>query len=259
MTIRAYLIVRPNFDPEQFAKFLHDNQATWARTPGAKQAEEVVEAAGRICYLSFGDRQSPKTNREYIAHLIEMGHESVLEHVTWGFVLTGVSRSFSHQMVRHRPGWAFSQLSQQYHDENDATFISPSHLSASPVALAAWQNAIATARSAYREILSSLDKIESGKSAHEKKELRRAVYSAARSVLPNATETKLFASANARAIRHFLTVRGALLGDEEMRRVSAAILELVKVEAPSLFSDFAIETLPDGSPQVVKLARPHKA
>src|SRR5262249_24968483 len=123
MTVNAYLVTKPAFDVNVFLAFVADEKLTWRRSPGARAAEEIVEGAGRVCYLSFGTRQAPRTNSEYISHLIAMGHESVLEHVTWGFVLTGVSRAFTHQMVRHRVGFAFSQLSQQYHDERDATFV----------------------------------------------------------------------------------------------------------------------------------------
>ena len=84
----------------------------------------------------------------------------------------------------------------------------------------------------------------------QKKEIRRAVRSAARSVLPNATETKILVTVNARALRHFFKVRGSIPGDEEMRTVAAELLKLLQLEAPSIFLDFHIETLPDGSPIV---------
>jgi thymidylate synthase (FAD) len=251
MTVRAYLITRPAFDVDAFLTFLADGQMTWQRSPGAREAEEIVESAGRVCYLSFGAHQSPRTNAEYITHLVEMGHESVLEHVNWGFVLTGVSRAFTHQLVRHRVGFAFSQLSQQYHDERDASFVEPADLATFPAARAAWQKAVATARNTYREILNSLDALEASATPKERKEIRRAIRSAARSVLPNATETKIFVTGNARAFRHFFRVRGALVGDEEMRNGCAALLRPLKLEAPALFADYEIIALADRSPMVV--------
>jgi thymidylate synthase (FAD) len=251
MSVRAYLVSRPLFDVEVFLRFLKDEGLSWQRSPGAREPEEIVETAGRVCYLSFGEHQSPKTNAQYIANLVGMGHESVLEHVNWGFVLAGVSRAFTHQLVRHRVGFAFSQLSQQYHDERDASFVEPTDLTAFPTARAAWQRAVAAARDAYRQILDSLESLEARSPPERRKEVRRAIYSAARSVLPNATETKVFVTANARALRHFLLVRGAIAGDEEMRQVSASLLRLLKVEAPTLFADYEIETLADGSPVVV--------
>jgi thymidylate synthase (FAD) len=250
MTVRAYLVTRPVFDIAAFLDFVADEKTVWRRSPGARDAEEIIEAAGRVCYLSFGARQSWRTNSEYLANLIELGHESVLEHVNWSFVLTGISRAFSHQLVRHRVGFAFSQLSQQYHDERDAVFVEPADLAKFPAARAAWLTAITMARQAYRDILDQLAPVEAGSVPKEQKEIRRAIRSAARSVLPNATETKIFFTANARALRHFFQVRGALVGDEEMRCVSAALLQLLKIEAPSLFADFEVETLADGSPTV---------
>lgn len=252
----VYLVVRPQFDDKRFLAFLQNENARWQRSDGATPSEEIVEGAGRICYMSFGPRQAPRSNAEYIVHLIRMGHESVLEHVSWGFVITGVSRAFTHQLVRHRVGIAFSQLSQQYHDESEALFLMPSEVRRSPPATAAWQRAVSAARTAYREILEALSQDPAVTSEEEQRELRRALRSAARSILPNATETKIFMTANARALRHLFDVRGAIVGDEEMRHVMAQILHLVREEASALFPDFRVKTLPDGSPIVVRLPVP---
>lgn len=201
--------------------------------------------------MSFGENQSPRTNTEYVRRLIEMGHESVLEHVSWTFLLTGVSRPFTHQLVRHRVGFAFSQLSQQYHDETDADFVVPSPLRKAPKALAAWQRAIQVYQEAYREIVESVREVEPDAELElQKKEVRRAMRSAARSVLPNATATKIVVTANARALRYFLKIRGSIPGDGEMCKVAAELLKYMQKEAPSLFFDFHIDTLPDGSPIV---------
>jgi thymidylate synthase (FAD) len=213
--------------------------------------ENIVEAAGRLCYMSFGSRQFRKCNRDYIHNLIKQGHESVLEHVSWSFILTGVSRAFTHQLVRHRVGFSFSQLSQQYHDENDATFVMPTIIDRFENLAESWRRSVRQSKRAYQELLSHLQSETYKKlTPLEKKEFHRAVRTAARSVLPNATETKIFVTANARAIRHFLAVRGGIPGDEEMRSVSALLLETLSQEAPSLFSDFSIEQMADGSPIV---------
>src|SRR5258708_35857717 len=106
--------------------------------------------------MSFGDKQSPRQNGDYIRNLIRQGHESVLEHVSWTFLLTNVSRAFTHQLVRHRVGFSFSQLSQQYHDESDASLVLPDGLDDFPDALEAFQVAAKTSREAYKFILSKL-------------------------------------------------------------------------------------------------------
>lgn len=252
MTLRIYIISRPQFDLDAFCDFLNNVDGKWRRSAEATEAEEVVECAGRLCYMSFGRMQSPKTNEQYIRHLIEMGHESVLEHVNWTILIEGVSRAFTHQLVRHRVGFAFSQLSQQYHDESDAEFVEPAILERFPSAQKAWKRAIEVAQNAYIQIKSVAS--EEGERLdldNQGREVLRAIRSLARSVLPNATETKIVVTANGRAIRHFLRVRGTIPGDAEMRLVAAKILTLLSAEAPALFYDFKVETFSDGYPIVV--------
>ncbi|MGA3070328.1 MAG: FAD-dependent thymidylate synthase [Terracidiphilus sp.] len=251
-----HLIGRAQFDIEAFSAFLLEENIEWRRTSGASPSEEIVEVAGRTCYMSFGQAQSPRSNGEFIKNLIEMGHESVLEHASWTFMLTHVSRAFTHQLVRHRVGFAFSQLSQQYHDEHDASFVMPAHLESLPEAREAWVKAIEATKEAYASINASL--FRDGLSLSEdldKKELKRAVRSAARSVLPNATETKIVLTANARALRHFFQVRGSIPGDIEMRLVAARLFQIVEREAPAMFFDFKTEKLSDGSPIVRRVER----
>ena len=248
-----HLIARSQFDEAAFFAFLNEENVEWRRTPGASPPEEVVEVAGRTCYMSFGRTQSNRTNREYISNLIESGHESVLEHVSWTFLISNVSRAFTHQLVRHRVGFAFSQLSQQYHDEIDARFVIPPHLESVPKAREAWNKAVHAAKEAYSTINEMLHESELSSSDDlDRKELNRAIRSAARSVLPNATETKIVVTANARALRHLFEVRGSIPGDIEMRLVVSALLEIVRSEAPAIFFDFDVERLSDGSPIIRK-------
>ncbi len=249
MNVKISLISRPQFDPEAIVNFLGGNSTGWRRTAKATGPEEIVEIAGRVCYMSFGPRQSPRSNAEYVRNLLNQGHESVLEHVVWTFILEGISRAFSHELVRHRAGFAFSQLSQQYHDERAANAVEPSILLKFPDLHRAWQSSIQCSQETYATLLQRLESLRSNFSdPNDKKEINRFIHSAARSVLPNAIETKIVMSANARALRYFLKLRGTIAGDEEMRFVCAELLKIVKEEAPSLFSDFSTETLADGMP-----------
>ena len=125
MSLQIYIINRPQFDINTFLCFLKNEGTCWKRSKDAMPSEEIVEIAGRICYMSFGENQSEITNAEFVRNLIRNGHLSVLEHVSWTFVVTGISRSLTHQLVRHRIGFSYSQLSQQYHDEMDAEFVEP--------------------------------------------------------------------------------------------------------------------------------------
>src|SRR6266581_4879117 len=102
--MKVYVIARPRFDVKALSQFLADKGTSWRGTENSTESEQLVEVAGRVCYMSFGEAQSSRTNAEYIQNLIEMGHESVLEHASWTFVINGVSRGFTHQLVRHRVG-----------------------------------------------------------------------------------------------------------------------------------------------------------
>jgi thymidylate synthase (FAD) len=242
----AYLISAPVLLEANIERFLEDEKYEWRRTPGATDAEQLVEFSGRVCYMSFGASQSPRTNAEYIANLRRQGHDSVLEHSNWTVLLTGVSRAFTHQLVRHRAGFSYSQLSQQYHDETEAKFVTPLGIVDRPDLVSAWQDAAEESRRTYRRLISALhtDGVQG-------REQLRGVRSAARSALLEATATTIVVTANARAWRHFLRVRGSIEGDLEMRVVSALILHCLASSGPQLFSDFSEVLLDDGWPSVI--------
>ena len=260
MALKVYLIGRSVFDSEVFLRFLGENCLTWKRSEESSGTDELVEVSGRICYLSFGPSQSPKSNEEYIRHLIVQGHESVLEHASWTFLIDGISRACTHQIVRHRIGFSFSQLSQQYHDESNASFVEPHGIREFPNAFAIWHAALNTTQQAYRNII---EEIESNEElldvAGTSREKLRAMRSIARSVLPNAAETKIVMTANARALRHFLKVRGTVPGDIEMRFLSAELLRHLKQESPAMFFDIDAEMSSDGIPIIVHSSEAYEA
>jgi thymidylate synthase (FAD) len=249
--LQVYVISRPMFDHQSFGRFLATERTTWSKTSSATDAELLVEVSGRVCYMSFGDAQHSKDTATYIQNLLRNGHESVLEHAVWSLLLTGVSRAFTHQLVRHRVGFGFSQLSQQYHDETDAVFVPPVEIERDRTAFVEWATAMQSVRKSYRHLVQRLN--EQTADGHlSPRERKRAIRSAARSILPNCIETKIAFTVNARALRHFLDVRGSIVGDLEMRRVCAAILSVMKTEAPLLFADFEGRATPDGAPIVCK-------
>jgi thymidylate synthase (FAD) len=243
---RVYLIGRQQMDRSAIDEFLDQYGMSW-QTDTEVGGEQIVEASGRVCYMSFG--KGRKTNREYILNLVSMKHGSVLEHAVWDFIIAGVSRSFTHELVRHRAGWAYSQLSQRYVDESVANFVEPQIIAEDERLHQTWKKAIEQSHAAYRDLAEGLmAKIAerqngSGNKTHQRKLAREA----ARSVLPNATETIIFCSANARALRHFIELRGSEGAEAEIRRVAIRVLRLMREEAPTLFGDYEIETLEDGT------------
>ncbi len=247
----VYLVGRQIMDPAEIDRFLGDHGVSW-RTDTEVAGEQLVETAGRICYMSFA-RPRPGGNKTYIDHILEVGHGSVLEHAVWNFVFTGVSRTLTHELVRHRAGWAFSQLSQRYVDESVAEYVEPDVIGDDPELHALWLDAVSHAHRAYVRLVERLtDKF---KDEPDKTQRRKLARQAARSVLPNATETKIFVSANARALRHFIEMRASRFAEVEIRKLALKVLEIMQAEAPHLFSDYRLEPLPDGTREAVT---PHR-
>ena len=243
---RVYLVGRTQVDGDEVRRFLEDEGTTWT-TDSDNGSELLCELAGRVCYLSFGEKQGRRSNHEYITNIISMEHGSVLEHAAWNFIVTGVSRSFSHELIRHRAGWGYSQLSQRYVDESDTDFVEPEIIASDPDLHRVWLDSVRQSHEAYMRLAEGLAaNIESSLPEMKRRDKRKAAREAARSVLPNATETKIFMTANARALRHFLEYRGAPDAEPEIRRVALALYDVMRREAPSLFGDYALEDSPTG-------------
>ena len=206
-------------------------------------AERLCETAGRVCYMSFG--KGRKTNAEYLRNILESAHGSVLEHAVWNFVITGVSRSFTHELVRHRAGFGYSQLSQRYVDETTADFVEPDCIAENPELHQVWLESIQQSHQAYCRLVDGL--LHKFKDQPDTTLRRKLARQAARSVLPNATETKIFVTANGRALRHFIEARANEYAEIEIRRVAIKILRLLCAESASLFGDYEIVALPDGT------------
>jgi thymidylate synthase (FAD) len=211
----------------------------------------VVHFSGN-CYMSFA-KPRPGGNQAYLHHILEVGHGSVLEHAAWNFVFTGCSRSLTHELVRHRAGWAYSQLSQRYVDESVAEYVEPDVIAGDPELHALWLDAVAHAHQAYMKLVEKL--AEYYKEEPDKTLRRKLARQAARSVLPNATETKIFVTANARALRHFIEMRASRHAEVEIRKLAVKVLQIMQTEAPHLFRDYQLVPLPDGT---FEAATPHR-
>src|SRR5579872_1108435 len=242
-----YIVGRQTLDSDEVRRFLADHETEW-QTDSERGSELIVELAGRACYMSFGDKQFRKTNADYIGNLVNQGHGSVLEHAVWDLLITGVSRSLTHELVRHRAGTATSQLSQRYVDESTADFIEPAVIAGDPELHATWLRSVEASHAAYKELVAGL----AAKVQREHPDLKRTARlkmarEAARSVLPNATETKLLFSANARALRWIITLRGSDGAEPEIRRLAVKLARVMRQEAPNLFGDIEIVRLPNGT------------
>ena len=246
---RVTLIAR-----QQFIAPPHINWQSDSDVP----AQAVTEFAGRLCYLSFGANAGLEgghktiagrtTNQDYLANILKTKHGSVLEHAVWTILLEGVSRALTHELVRHRAGMGFSQLSQRYVDESNIAFVLPPEIEEGSRAFEIWERSCEEALTAYRELLTEVaGQIgEDGPATMRKKRARQT----ARSVLPNAAETKIVVTGNARAWRHFVEMRGSATADVEIRRLAVAVLRLLQSEAPNMFGDLRVVPQGDGTEQV---------
>ena len=239
----VYLTGRQTVDASEVDRFLADHGVSW-QTDTEVAGEHLAEIAGRLCYMSFA-KPRPGGNQVYLGHILEVGHGSVLEHAAWNFVFSGVSRSLTHELVRHRAGFGFSQLSQRYVDESVAEYVEPDVIAGDPELHALWLDAIAHAHQAYMKLV---EKLAAHYQDEQDRTLRRKLArQAARSVLPNATETKIFVTANARALRHFIEMRASPHAEVEIRKLAVQVLRIMQQEAPNLFSDYQLTPLSDGT------------
>ena len=247
----VYLVGRQLVADAEIQRFLADHGVTW-QTDTEVAGEYLAEAAGRVCYMSFL-RPRPGGNQAYLEHIKEVGHGSVLEHAVWNFIFTGVSRSLTHELIRHRAGWGYSQLSQRYVDESIAEYVEPDCIAADPELHRLWLDAVAHSHRAYMNLVEKLQ--ETFKDEADRTLRRKLARQAARSVLPNATETKIFVTANARALRHFIELRASRHAEVEIRKLAVKVLEIMRKEAPHLFDDYELVPLPAGT---VEATTPHR-
>jgi thymidylate synthase (FAD) len=205
--------------------------------------------AGRTCSMSFG--KGRKSNQEYLENILSSKHGSVLEHAVWNLLITGVSRALTHELVRHRAGFAYSQLSQRYVDETEARYVVPPLYQDNEALRAKWQQTIECVRKAYVELASATtDYVQQKHPEMPPRDRRKWARQAARSILPNACETKIFVTGNSRAWRHFLEQRGSPHADTEIRLLAVEIYKVLKQESPNIFHDIELAEEPDGLPAV---------
>jgi thymidylate synthase (FAD) len=247
-TPTVHVIARPAVDLEGMRAYLADvggtawldrrlDEAGGAPNPG----ELLVEFGGRACYRSWEPGLNPNVQRvrtdqgEYLENLLRSAHGSVLEHASYSFALRNVSRVFTHELVRHRAGSAFSQESLRYVRLADIGFRVPPALE--PVREQVL-SIVEQLEAFQRDAAAALGVDDEGVPFHVKKE----VTSALRRLAPMGLSTDIIWTANVRTLRHVIEMRTAPGAEEELRSVFGRVAELMRAEAPALFQDFT----PDG-------------
>jgi thymidylate synthase (FAD) len=236
-------IVPPRVQLVGWTQFAAPEDVNWSTD--AEGGEALAEFAGRACYQSWSKpNPSTATNAGYLRHILEVGHLSVLEHGVVSFYITGISRSLTHELIRHRH-FSYSQLSQRYVPERDANMVEPDAIAADPELHKMFLEATEASVRAYTELLEGLERrfADVDNATLRRKQARQA----ARAVLPNATETRIVVTGNYRAWRHFVAMRASEHADVEIRALAVECLRQLKQAAANVFADFTISELADGS------------
>jgi len=226
---RVTVLARPSFAEAAHLPVSWQGEST--------DGERLAEFAGRLCYMS---QRNPagRSTREYLVNILKQGHGSVLEHANYSLLLEGISRSLTHELVRHRAGFAYSQLSQRYVDESQAAFVVPPAIIGDEALEGAWREQVESAQRTYVALVEQL--MERYGWVSDRVHRRKMAREAARGVLPNSTETKIVVTGNVRAWRTLLELRCGEGAEQEIRRLAILVLRTLQQEAPAFFDDFEV-------------------
>ena len=243
----VFLVARPRLDYDQIAAYLREvGGESWLerldRGDLDNDAQNLAEFAGRLCYRSWEPGLNPNVSRirteqdPYLQNILASAHGSVLEHISFTFVLHNVSRVATHELVRHRPGTAVSQESLRFVRLADIPFWFPD-----------WAQEDAELMKRASALLEQMEQFQhwmaghfglddEGVKFHEKKHKTSFM----RRFAPDGVATGLVWTANVRTLRHTIEARTDQGAEEEIRLVFGKIGELMRAEAPTLFGDYTV-------------------
>ena len=213
------------------------------------EPEKLIAASAKLCYSHVGtedimDGLDEQKTDKFLGMLMDMGHESPIEHVSFTFAVEGISRVLTHQLVRHRIGCSYSQQSQRYVKLEQFEYIIPPEIVKLPQAKKLFIKAMEEDQKIYNELVELLykghfDRLmaagkteKQAKSAAEKSSIEDARY-----VFPNACETKVVFTMNARALMNFFRQRCCNRAQWEIREMADEMLRQIKAVAPTLFKN----------------------
>lgn len=208
--------------------------------------EELIAKSAKLCYSAVGvdqisEKLTPQSTQSFLEMLTKISHASPLEHASFTFAVEGVSRVLSHQLVRHRLA-SYSQQSQRYVNLEDFEYIIPPSIEAIPQAKKLYEETMERDRQAYISLVDTLMEghtqalVDQGiPEDRAKKQAEKMAIEDARYVFPNACETKIVLTMNARSLLHFFSLRCCQRAQWEIRQMAIEMLRAVKEVAPTLF------------------------
>ncbi|GAC1399320.1 MAG: hypothetical protein NVS4B12_06780 [Ktedonobacteraceae bacterium] len=213
---------------------------------------QLCKIAGQVCYMSFGRMRSMNTQaKRYFDNLKSSGHGSVFEHANYSLLFYGISRSVTHELIRHRAGFGFSQLSQRYVSGRMLRFVERPEYQGDDFLHNQFLQRIERAADEYATLTNRLLEMQKAGvnilTAEAKTDLRKKVQQSARSVLPNETEAPIVVTGNARAWRHVIEERASAHAEIEIRELGVRAFLCLRQADPVLFDDYTIEQLSDGT------------
>lgn len=215
-------------------------------------SSQLAKTAGQLCYSSFGPRRTTNENAAaYFERLTSAGHGSVLEHASFSFLLYGISRSVTHELVRHRAGTGFSQISQRYVSGSVLRFVERPEYQEDEELHRLFEHRVDAAAAGYEAMAERLlERQEAGAgllSAEYRTDARKKVQQTARSLLPNETEAPMVFTGNVRALRHIIEMRADEHAESEIRALALRLFACLANADPILFGDYRVVELPDGT------------
>jgi thymidylate synthase (FAD) len=243
----VFLVARPEIDYSALAAYLHEvGGDSWLEKldrGDLDDAENLAEFAGKICYRAWEPGLNPNVrrvrtdHRKYLENILSSAHGSVLEHASFSFVLHNVSRVATHELVRHRPGVAVSQESLRFVRLADIPFWFPDWAHGDEELMRRATALLGQMEEFQRWMAGHFRLDEDGVPFHEKKHKTSFM----RRFAPDGVATGMLWTANIRTLRHTIEARTDTGAEEEIRLIFGKIAELMRVEAPALFGDYAVQ------------------
>jgi thymidylate synthase (FAD) len=228
-----------------------------AHTP---EPEKLVSAAAKLCYSRVGvdgimDNLNGENTEKFLNMLMDIGHESPIEHVSFTFAVEGVSRTLTHQLVRHRIA-SYSQQSQRYVRLEQFEYVVPPSIDSIPEAREVYIKAMKEDQKAYNKLVDILIEkhmnslVEKGNNPERaKKAAEKMAIEDARYVFPNACETKIVFTMNARTLYNFFRHRCCNRAQWEIRQMADEMLREVRRVCPILFKNIGPSCISDSCPE----------
>ncbi len=251
VTPTVHIIAESKVDEAGLQGMLSDLGVPEWHSDGLSDAEVIVEVAGKLCYMSFDKslnsnltKTGGRSNYDYIQDgIIATSHGSVLEHATVSVAFVNVSRVFTHELIRHRAGAAYSQQSGRYVRTDEISYWVPSVVTENIELAGLFEEAIAFQEEILQKMVkaSGIVRLTSKEDFDKKKKLT----SAFRRVLGNGAANTIQATYNHRALRHMVTMRTSRHAEEEMRLVFNSLFDQLVSRYPALYADFNREMVDD--------------